>query len=204
MSLSSGKFDRRSAERISRAVRRVERSPEHAVGGATHRRPRGAETLAPYSLLEPLTRTSSAQAELQKWNLDEQAWETVEEAPVVTLWGDFFRGYGFAGDLVFAGPAFGEHLMALGSGHVLIRGKIGLAPGGEPTELQSGGSAPLVLDVWNEVDDVWEVSDPALTINIREAIGIEEPIPTGDLLWASWHEQGQFWVATHRPCPGVS
>lgn len=162
---------------------------------------RPAQLLRPVQLREPLTRSTSAAAKRIAWdNGGEEDWAELNET--LTVYGDLFRGYGFADDRLWAAfEPTSQRWCATGAGHFFVRGKIGNDPGGGPTELQSGGTAPLDVWKWNEDTDLWEVTDPLKTITIREAIGIEEPIPTGDLVLATWHEQGQFWIASHQPCP---
>lgn len=168
-------------------------------------------SFVPFKLLEPLHRWDmandvpfTAQAQPIGWDIENAEWYEREE-PAVAVYGDFWRGYGFADDLIRAYfDPYSGRWQAHGCGHFFVRGKIGTGGGGEPTELQSGGTAPLKVWHWDEDLDVWAVSDPLVTITIREAVGLDAPLATDELCFAEWHEQGQFWIASLAPCPEES
>jgi len=169
----------------------------------------GPFPFAPYRLLGPLQRWNTIEdepwveaARPQAWDPEEGEWIDHPSSPDVGLFGDFFRGYGFADDLVlgFQDPQSGRHL-AFGCGHFFVRGKIATDSSGFPIELNSGGLARLDVWVWDHDGNEWVVSDPLVRVTFREAIGLEEPMATGDLLLCTWHEQAQQWIATHAPCP---
>ncbi len=170
-----------------------------ATSAGVHRRPEPVgPRLRTFQLVERLSRTTVAEANRMVW--DGTDWN--EQGESVAIHGDLFRGYGFEADILKAiYDPIAARWYALGCGHMFVRGKIGLAPGGEPTELQSGGSAPLDIWEWDEDSDEWAVTDPLKTITVREAVGLDAPLATGELCFATWHEQGQFWIATLAPCP---
>jgi len=170
-----------------------------ATGAGVYRR--GAEPgarLRTFELTDRLQRTTIGTARRKTWNGSD--WET--QGSDVTIYGDFYRGVGFAGDLVQAIylpiPA---RWYALGCGQTFVRGKIATDSSGFPIELNSGGAARLDIWVWDHDANEWVVSDPLERVEFREAIGLTDPLATGDLVLCTWHEQSQQWIATHAPCP---
>lgn len=164
---------------------------------------------APYKLFDPLHRWNFveddpvvAAARPQAWDPEEGAWIDHPSSPDVGIFGDFYRGYGFGGDLIlaFEEPQTGR-IMAFGCGHLFVRGKIAANSSGGSIELISGGAAKLNVWHWDHDASEWFESDPLVKVDIREAIGLEEPMASGDLLLCTWHEQAQQWIATHAPCP---
>ncbi len=114
---------------------------------------------------------------------------------MVTLYGDFFRGYGLEGDLVQANyQSVPARWYATGCGHSLIRGKL-------DDELLNGGTGTLNVWEWDPDEGTWSESDPLKQIPIWEAIGLEEQIDADTVVLCTWHEQGQIWIATGTACP---
>jgi len=170
-----------------------------ATSAGVHRRPDDdSPRLRTFQLTDTLTRTTSASA--NRMAFDGTEW--VDQGEVVSIYGDVFRGFGFAADLIEAlyHPVAARWL-ALGTGHTFVRGKIGNAPGGGTTELLSGGSAPFNVWTWDEDLGDWAETDPLQILTVHEAIGLDAPLPTGHLLFATWHEQAQLWIASQSPCP---
>lgn len=147
--------------------------------------------LRTFELDELLLRSGFAAAKRIVW--DGEEW--VEQGEEATLYGEFFRGVGFAGDRVQAiYHPVSARWFAIGSGHTMVRGKLN-GPIGD------GGIASLRIEHWNETLDEWAEPDPPVHINVWDAIGLDEEIEEDAVVLATWHEQGQIWIATGAACP---
>ncbi|MGE3316619.1 MAG: hypothetical protein AB7O26_15995 [Planctomycetaceae bacterium] len=183
---------------VTDALERIGRFGDHVNGLATsagvHRRQYDdGPKFRTFQLEDRLSRSISTTAKRMAW--DGEEW--VEQGEVVTLYGDFFRGYGFAGDIVQANfQSVPARWYATGSGHTLIRGKLAY-------ELLSGGSGTLDVWEWDPDEQIWSESDPLKQVPIWEAVGLEEQLELETLVLCSWHEQGEIWIATGAACPAT-
>lgn len=121
------------------------------------------------------------------------AWIDINEGPPASIYGQYFSGYAFPNDIVtaFFDPVTGRW-QAIGSGHVLCRGKLN-GPIGEM------GLANIDVEFWDEELDEWYVPDPPISLNVWDALDIDE-VATDTYILATWHEQAQHWIATGAAC----
>jgi hypothetical protein len=179
---------------LAQAVERLEMFGDGLSGlstgaGTALRFPPAGWKLAVLRLQEPLRRQATAIAEVVQW-LDED-WD--ERGLQKELAGDYYRGHGFRDDLVLAfyHPVAAKWF-AVGSGHVLVRGTL-------DQPLESGGTAELSVTEFDEATQTWV--DNLDDIVVREAVGLDEPLPAGTVVFATWHEQAQLWIASLTACP---
>jgi hypothetical protein len=153
---------------------------------------------AVFRLQQSLTRMNTADAEIQQWQDNDWRGRGV----LKQLVGDYFRGYGFEDDVVIGiFHPVALKWFAIGSGHFFLRGTLDQA-------LPSSGAVQLSVTTYDSDTLLWSDSlrDVTVTeaVGLKDSSGVDQPLNAGTVVFATWHEQAQLWIASLAACPSTS